>query len=743
MVLCLLTALCAAIPAQADTRVVTNNDDSGAGSLRQAIADAAAGDTITFDAGLAGQTITLTSGQLVIDKDLAIVGPGASQLTISGNHASRVFLVTTNGATTTTASIQDVTISDGYAVADPDSLGLVFGGGGIYNNFGSLTVSHCTLLGNTAVGLGGGIASEGVLSVLNSTVSGNSATTNATTDIFGGGGGGIAAVAFGDSGSVIISNCVVSGNSCYGGAGGGGIFADGFVIVSSIVSSNTSDGFFGGGGILSGSGTVSNCTVSGNSATTSNSSFTFFGGGGITSFSRSALTISGSMLSGNSALLGGGVFSYSIDTLTILNSTLSGNSAALGGGIFFSGGSLAISYSTLWLNSASFSDDEWGIVESDGAAIYSANHPDPEFATQVSIKNSIIGNSPLGNSDFYNGGTNPFSVAGVNFDTDGSCPGFNHVAVDDLKLGPLADNGGPTLTHALLPDSIAINAATDCTDWFSTAVTKDQRGVARPQGPACDVGAFEVQVNTCDTPLVTITGPAIGSVLAANTAVTFTGSFSGGNGPFTAQWIMDGNVVAGVVDQSAKTVTATVTFAGAGVYQVQLSVANACGNSGTADTVNALQAIVVIYDPSAGFVTGGGWINSPAGAAVWDATLTGKANFGFVSRYKKGQTVPTGETEFVFKAGNLKFNSTSYDWLVVSGARAQYKGAGTVNGVVGYSFMLTAIDGQISGGGVTDKFRIKIWNTATSAIVYDNQMGALDSATPSTVIGGGSIVIQK
>ncbi len=123
--------------------------------------------------------------------------------------------------------------------------------------------------------------------------------------------------------------------------------------------------------------------------------------------------------------------------------------------------------------------------------------------------------------------------------------------------------------------------------------------------------------------------------------------------------------------------------------------------------------------------------------------MTGKANFGFVSRYKKGQTVPTGETEFLFKAGNLKFNSTSYDWLVVSGARAQYKGAGTVNGVVGYSFMLTAIDVQISGGVGTDKFRIKIWNTARSAIVYDNQMGALDSATPSTVIGGGSIVIQK
>jgi hypothetical protein len=119
-------------------------------------------------------------------------------------------------------------------------------------------------------------------------------------------------------------------------------------------------------------------------------------------------------------------------------------------------------------------------------------------------------------------------------------------------------------------------------------VATDQRGVARPQGAACDVGAFEVQVNTCDTPVVTITGPASGSVFAANTEVTFTGSFSGGNGPFTAQWIIDSNVVAGVVDQSAKTVTATVTFGGAGVYQVQLSVANACGNTGTADTVDGL-----------------------------------------------------------------------------------------------------------------------------------------------------------
>jgi len=80
--------------------------------------------------------------------------------------------------------------------------------------------------------------------------------------------------------------------------------------------------------------------------------------------------------------------------------------------------------------------------------------------------------------------------------------------------------------------------------------------------------------------------------------------------------------------------------------------------------------------------------------------LTGKATFGFVSKYIKGKVDPTGNTEFQFKAGDLNFKSTSYEWLVVAGARAQFKGLGTINGTGNYGFMLTAIDGQISGGGV-------------------------------------------
>ena len=152
--------------------------------------------------------------------------------------------------------------------------------------------------------------------------------------------------------------------------------------------------------------------------------------------------------------------------------------------------------------------------------------------------------------------------------------------------------------------------------------------------------------------------------------------------------------------------------------------------------------LVARYDPSAGFVTGGGWVISPLGAYVPNPLLTGKATFGFQSKYQKGMTVPSGNTEFQFHAGGMNFKSSLCNWLVISGARAQYKGTGTINGSGNYSFLLTAIDGAVAGGGGTDKFRMKIWDTATGVVVYDNQMGTSDSGDPTTVISGGSIVIH-
>ncbi|MDI6033542.1 T9SS type A sorting domain-containing protein, partial [Flavobacterium sp. LB2P84] len=172
------------------------------------------------------------------------------------------------------------------------------------------------------------------------------------------------------------------------------------------------------------------------------------------------------------------------------------------------------------------------------------------------------------------------------------------------------------------------------------------------------------------------------------------------------------------------------------VYQVKATAGNGCADS---------SAYLAIYDPNGGFVTGGGWIMSPVGAYVLDGNLTGKANFGFVAKYKKGSTQVDGNTEFQFNAGNLNFKSTSHTGmsLVIAGAQAIYKGQGTINGAAGYSFMVSAIDGDKKSTGVTDKFRIKIWNTLNGVIVYDNQTGAADNADATTAIGGGSIVIHE
>ncbi|MBN1581201.1 MAG: cadherin-like domain-containing protein [Anaerolineae bacterium] len=179
-----------------------------------------------------------------------------------------------------------------------------------------------------------------------------------------------------------------------------------------------------------------------------------------------------------------------------------------------------------------------------------------------------------------------------------------------------------------------------------------------------------------------------------------------------------------------------------GVYAVTVTVTDDDDGSAT-----VVYEFIVIYDSEGGFVTGGGWIMSPEGACLlaWcDESTIGMAHFGFVSRYAKGTSVPTGQTQFRFKAGNLNFDSSSYDWLVVAGAHAKFKGVGTINGGGNYGFMITATDSDLSGGGDTDGFRIKIWDKDNGdMIVYDNKMGEPDDSNETTALGGGSIKIHK
>lgn len=196
-------------------------------------------------------------------------------------------------------------------------------------------------------------------------------------------------------------------------------------------------------------------------------------------------------------------------------------------------------------------------------------------------------------------------------------------------------------------------------------------------------------------------------------------------------------VVAAVPGETDKyTLKGTYTYVAAGVYTVSVEVTDVCGQTASQEF-----KYVVIYDPSGGFVTGGGWYNSPAGAYVPNPTAIGKASFGFVSKYKKGSNVPDGNTDFQFQAGDLRFKSTSYEWLVIAGHKAMYKGLGELNGLSGYGFMISVVDGSKKAGDAVDRFRIKIWDAA-AVVVYDNQMAAADDAEATTALGGGSIVIH-
>lgn len=240
-----------------------------------------------------------------------------------------------------------------------------------------------------------------------------------------------------------------------------------------------------------------------------------------------------------------------------------------------------------------------------------------------------------------------------------------------------------------------------------------------------------------------------GAPVAVDTAVPLSLTFTdaGSTDVHTAQWVWgDGSINGeGVVTETsgAGTVANSHSFAASGLYTISATVADACASA-------TVTRQIVVYDPSSGFVTGGGWITSPAGAYVAQPTLTGRANFGFVSKYLKGATVPVGQTEFQFQSANLNFHSERYEWLVISGARAQFKGVGSVNGVGGYKFVLTAVDGNLIGSGnQADRFRIKIWHvdstTGIDVVDYDNQLDSTlaGGTSEGTLLSGGSIVIHK
>ena len=447
-------------PLPANVIVVTNTNDSGSGSLRDALAVANDGDTI--DATDVSGTILLTSGELPINHNVAINGPGAGSLSVDGNQASRVF---ENFASDVT--ISGFTITNGRPVP-PDSNG----GGGILNH-GGLTVSGSSIVNNRAGSQlhndppGGGISTlSGTLTITSSVISHNRSSSS---------GGGISG---NDGATVTLTDCVVSDNGA-GCAGGGIVIADGqLTVINSTIHGNgvggPCQGGPGGGILFSGDGmlTVTNSVISDNS------------GGGVTSGAGAGMFLTGggtamvtnSTISDNStgSLGPGGGIVNGLKMLTVSNSTISGNSTSgPGGGISNTG--------TLTTANTTFS----GNGSLSGGAIFNEG--------AVEIQNTVLNAAEFGGTILNSGGA--AMSLGYNIASDdagGVLTGPSDQTNTDPMLGPLQDNGGPTLTHALLPGSPAIDAGNPN---FTPPPLYDQRGSPfhRVVNGRIDIGSFEVQ----------------------------------------------------------------------------------------------------------------------------------------------------------------------------------------------------------------------------------------------------------
>ena len=470
------------MPVRAATWTVTNTNDSGAGSLREAIGMAGNGDTIVFS-GVSG-TITLSS-QLDISNSITITGPGSATLAVSGGDAVRIFYISSG-----TIAISGLTITNGKVTDDY--------GGGIFKQSGTLTLDDVVITNNqavksTLVGFGGGIANySGLLTITNSSLSYNIANN------IGG-----AIYNYFDAG-LSMTNVIVDHNQALADAGGG----------LGIRGPNP--------GHIPPPVTLDKVSITNNSA--------YYGAGGI--YSDDSMTITNSLIANNSTPgYGGGLYFDDAGTgdapitIAITNSTITGNHAAIrgGGGYFYVtqlSSSVTLNNSTI---AANLTDSS-----SSGAGIYQAG------TGNVNLKNTILSDNAtiVSNPDDCIG-----TIQSLDYnliaDTEGCI--INGTTTHNITgvsggLYDLAQNGGPTETMGLQPASAAIDAGND-----ATCASTDQRGISRPQGAHCDMGAFEREQHTVTfdanggTGLMTPQTAIVPTALTLNSFSRLWYSFSGWN----------------------------------------------------------------------------------------------------------------------------------------------------------------------------------------------------------------------
>jgi CSLREA domain-containing protein/uncharacterized repeat protein (TIGR01451 family) len=431
---------------------------------------------------------------LDVRANISIVAVGPGVPVIDGNLNDRVLHIDPAGTKAYRVNITGVTITKGKTDGN---------GGGIFNDGSSVTLSNSTVYSNTTSQDGGGIRNkhDATLTIISSsiysntsrggggidssgtlTITGSTICSNTTT----GNGGGIK----NEDSPMTITGSTLSGNRAYD---GGGIYNDGWpaivLLTNSTVFSNTATGDSGGVHNLA-KITVVDSTFSLNMGKY---------GGAISN--HGTATISRSTLSDNRATIDGGGI-YNDGVISVTNSTLSHNWANGHGGGFRNEWEIAdLCHVTIADNTADYDNTAGG----DGGGIYDSEET-------LRLKNAIV----AGNTDRSGeapdcwgpkitifGHNMVQSTLGCIFAGDGVNIGGTNPLLD-----PLADNGGATETRALRAGSLAIDAVTDCTDLMTKTVATDQRGVLRPQGPACDIGAYEggpdLSVTKTVTPLLDV-----------------------------------------------------------------------------------------------------------------------------------------------------------------------------------------------------------------------------------------------
>ncbi len=523
--------------AAAATFPVTNTNNLGAGSLRQAVLDsnaAAGSDTIVFDPAVFStpQTITLASVITInpaTGDSLTITGPGANLLTISGNNAVRIFnvsagdTVSISGMTLTMAATGAIDNDGNLTVTNSTFNANTSGSGGAISNSASLTVVGCTFTNNitnggSATGNGGGAiftsSSTAMVTISDSTFDGNRQTvagahtggairnrfgtmniTNSTfsnnTALNGGG-----AISNGEN--LSITGSTFTGNSTASALSDGGAISNSggaLTITSSVITGNSTanrgGGIYHNSAVISGTSlSITDSTISNNTANSDNNT-TGDGGGlfltGTGSGSISGSTISGNSVGGTSSAGDGGGIDVSLP-LTLTNSTISGNSSVRnGGGIYATGGSTA----TVTIESCTIVNNT--AVTGGGVNRGSTTNP-------VNLRNSIFANNTASTAPDVSGSVVSQGYNLIENTTGATITGdtATNITGVDPNLGPLVDNGGPTLTHALLAGSPAVDKG------GTTDLIIDQRGSIRTfdnaaipnavGGNGTDIGAFEVEL---------------------------------------------------------------------------------------------------------------------------------------------------------------------------------------------------------------------------------------------------------